>query len=268
MSDDDRKDLLERLEAYYDAVPRAAARAEDYGPLTLFVREGGGMPYYARPTLGWSGPVGADDVRRVRERQRELGVPEAFEWVAETTPGLHEAIEATGLVAHEHPLMVLETGPVQEVAGARVLGVDDPALPSAIALLHLAFGEPGTQVGQADMAELREAAAAVEEPAVEALRRRMRDGLTVVAAAVEDGVAVCSGRHQPVRTTSEIVAVGTLPSRRRRGLGAAVTAALIADAVAKGVTTVFLSAGDDDVARIYGRLGFRTVGTAMIAEAG
>jgi hypothetical protein len=29
---------------------------------------------------------------------------------------------------------------------------------------------------------------------------------------------------------------------------------------------VFLSAGGDDVARVYGRVGFRRVGTACIAE--
>jgi hypothetical protein len=40
------------LEKYYDDVPRSGARAEDFGALTLFVREGAGWPYYARPT--WS----------------------------------------------------------------------------------------------------------------------------------------------------------------------------------------------------------------------
>jgi hypothetical protein len=32
------------------------------------------------------------------------------------------------------------------------------------------------------------------------------------------------------------------------------------------VATVFLSAGDDDIARIYARLGFRRFATALIAE--
>ena len=49
--------------------------------------------------------------------------------------------------------------------------------------------------------------------------------------------------------------------------GAAVTAALVADARAKGVRTVFLSAQDDTVARVYERVGFAQVGTACIAEA-
>ncbi|MET7441723.1 hypothetical protein ABZS63_31450, partial [Streptomyces sp. NPDC005568] len=97
---------LDRLEHYYDSVPRAAARAEEFGPLTLFVREGPGWPYYARPALGRPDTAGAADVDRVRARQRELGVPEAFEWVADVTPGLRRAVEASGLRVHEHPLMV------------------------------------------------------------------------------------------------------------------------------------------------------------------
>ena len=95
--------LLARLERYYDAVPRAAARAEDFGPLTLFVTEGPGWPYYARPTLGVAAEVTVADVEAVRVRQRELGIPEAFEWVSETTPGLLAPVEASGLVAHAYP---------------------------------------------------------------------------------------------------------------------------------------------------------------------
>ncbi|WP_344609236.1 GNAT family N-acetyltransferase [Streptomyces glaucus] len=271
---DDRRALLNRLERYYDTVPRSGARAEDFGPLTLFVREGEGWPLYARPTPGRSGAVRADDVNRVRSRQRELGVPESFEWVAETTPALRAAAEQAGLTVHEHPLMVL--GPdvpapaVPEAAGGavvRVIAPDDPVLPSALAVPHLAFAEPGTGVGAAGLAELNQAVRdRAGDGSVEQVTARMAAGLTCVAAAVADGTALCAGQHQPVGAISEIVGVGTLPAARRRGLARAVTAALVADARSRGVETVFLSAGDDDVARVYARLGFRSVATALIAE--
>jgi ribosomal protein S18 acetylase RimI-like enzyme len=269
---------LDRLEQYYDAVPRAAARTEDLGPFTLFVREPPGWPYYARPAIGWTGPAAtAEDVDRVRARQRELGVPEAFEWVAEVTPGLREAVEATGLRVHAHPLMVRE-GDLTDRDGAdpagalpgphplvRVLGPDDPFLAGALAVPHLAFAAPGTATGPAGPAELAaEIIARADE--VPAGAERVRAGRTVIAAAVEDGVVLCSGMHLPVGRVSEVVGVGTLPAARRRGLGLAVTAALVADARTRGVDTVFLSAGDEDVARIYARLGFRRVATALIAE--
>ena len=65
---------------------------------------------------------------------------------------------------------------------------------------------------------------------------------------------------------AEITGVGVLPSSRRRGLGAAITALLARDALDRDVQTVFLSASDDAVGRVYARIGFREIGTAMIAE--
>ncbi|MFF5704333.1 GNAT family N-acetyltransferase [Streptomyces sp. NPDC012794] len=77
---------------------------------------------------------------------------------------------------------------------------------------------------------------------------------------------LCSGQYNPVGDVAEIVGVGTLPAARRQGLALGVTAALVVAARARGARTVFLSAGDEDVARIYARAGFRRVGTALIAE--
>jgi len=270
----DRRELLDRLEEYYDAVPRSGARVEDFGPLSLFVREGQGWPFYARPTLGWSGAVSAADVNRVRARQRELGIPESFEWVAETAPALRAAVEQAGLAVHEHPLMVLEpdvpTPAVPELTDGvvvRTVRPDDPVLPSALAVPQLAFAEPGTGGGAAGLEELGEAVrGCAGDGSVERAVARILAGLTYVAAAVKDSTALCAGQHQPVGAVAEIVGVGTLPTARRRGLAHAVTAVLVADARSRGIETIFLSAGDDDVARIYARLGFRSVATALIAE--
>ncbi|MFD3933905.1 GNAT family N-acetyltransferase [Streptomyces sp. NPDC058611] len=260
---------LSELERYYDTVPReGGARAEDFGPLTLFVQEGAGWPYYARPAPG--GPdATADDVRRVVARQRELGVPEAFEWVAETTPSLRAAVEDAGLYVHAHPLMVLDPATVRTPAHpeVRLLGADDPLLAAAVAVPSLAFAAPGTAVGEAGPAEL---AAALADPEAEARRARVADriasGRTAMAAAVRDGVVLCSGLYNPVGDVAEVVGVGTLPSARRQGLALGVTSALVAAARERGARTVFLSAGDEDVARLYGRIGFRRVATALIAE--
>ncbi|MFF8379700.1 GNAT family N-acetyltransferase [Streptomyces sp. NPDC015661] len=247
--------MLTRIETYYDAVPRSSARAEEFGPLTLFVQEGKGWPYYARPALGHAGEVPVAAVEKVRARQRELGVPEAFEWVAETAPGLRAAVEATGLTVHEHPLMVLEGAPlpVPEPEGftVRLVGADDPALESAVAAPSAAFGAPVPPPGTAAR-----------------IADRITAGLTRLAAALDGtGNALAAGQHQPVGAVSEVVGVGTVPTARRQGLGLAVTAALVADARAHGTELVFLTASDADVARLYGRLGFRTVATALIAEA-
>ncbi|MFJ4780617.1 GNAT family N-acetyltransferase [Streptomyces sp. NPDC088762] len=262
--------ILDSLEQYYDTAPRVGgARAEDFGPLTLFVQEGTGWPYYARPALGGDGEVTAADVRKVLERQRELEVPESFEWVAETSPSLRAAVEAAGLHVHAHPLMVLDAGaiPLPAHPEVRLLGADDPLLTAAVTVPALAFRAPGTAVGEAGPAEL---AAKAAEPSAEEGRARVSGkiaaGTTAMAAAVRDGVVLCSGQYNPVGDVAEVVAVGTLPAARRQGLALGVTAALVADALAHGARTVFLSAGDEDVARIYARAGFRRVATALIAE--
>lgn len=268
--------VLARLETYYDAVPRFSATTEEHGPFTLFVRTGNGWHYYGRPALGGGAEFTVEDVDRVRARQRELGAPESFEWVHETTPGLRAAVEASGLEVHEHPLLVLDLdGPTEADPAAdggapevRVLAPDDPALASAVTVPHLAFAEPGTGIGAAGPEELLKATSAtVADGGAERMAGRIRAGRTVLAATfAADGTATASGCHQPVGEVSEIVAVATLPSLRRQGLARRVTAHLVEHARASGVRTVFLSASDDAVARIYESVGFRRIATALIAE--
>lgn len=268
-------ELLDRIEAYYDAVPRAAARAEDIGPLTLFVNRGASWPYYGRPRLGGV-RVTAADVAAVRARQRRLGVPEAFEWIAEVTPSMRAAAEEAGLAVHDHPLLALDhevwASAGRAGAGAariRLIGADAPDLAVLRAVAHVGFAWPGTQVGPAGPEELAEATECQDPATVDVVRERLRLGLTVMAAAYDattGRVPLSVGSHQPVGDATEVVGVATLPSARRRGLGAAVTRALVADAIGRGCTLIFLSAGDDAVARVYERVGFARVGTALIAE--
>ena len=87
---------IERIDAFCDAVPRRRARAEEHGPLVLFVPTRPGFPYYARPRRGASATVTAEDIRAVRARQRELLIPESFEWIDEASPGMTAAAPAAG----------------------------------------------------------------------------------------------------------------------------------------------------------------------------
>ena len=65
------EETIKRIDAYCDTQPRGRARAEEHGPVVLFVPVGAGFPYYARPRSGDRGPVTAADVAAVRARQRE-----------------------------------------------------------------------------------------------------------------------------------------------------------------------------------------------------
>jgi ribosomal protein S18 acetylase RimI-like enzyme len=253
VTDGDRRTALRaRLEAYYDAVPRPAARVEACGPFTLFVGTGP-WPYYARPRLGLDETVTVANVLDLRERQRSLGVPEQVEWQVEVTPSLTASAEEAGLLVERYDLMVLATapGPAPRVdAVVRLLSADED-LNGALAAQSLGFGGEG---------EPQPGAAAY-------VRERVRDGRTVVAVATAGPRVVSVGMHQPVGDTTEVVGVSTVPDQRGRGLASAVTAQLVRDARERGLRTIFLTAADPAVASLYARLGFRLVGSAAAAAA-
>ncbi|WTX89549.1 GNAT family N-acetyltransferase [Streptomyces sp. NBC_00637] len=275
--------LRDRIERYYATVPLAFADAEDFGPLRLFVRKEPGAPYYGGPNHAQptgTAPVGSADIDRVRARQRGLGVPEAFEWLAGSAPALRARIEEAGLSVLRRPLMVLPPShplppqPLPDGVTLRALTEDDPALPAALALPQLAFakeplplsGEPGPAAGPSDRAALSGLAEALtEDGTVAAVRPTIRAGhKTLVAALAPDGTPLATGHYHPANATTEIGGIGTLPSARRQGLAAAVTAALVAHARAHGVETIFLAYAEETVARIYARLGFRPTGTTLL----
>lgn len=242
------------LEEFYDSVPRPGSRVEEHGELVLFLQAGDGYPYYARPRLPGGRPTVADVVK-MRARQRELGVPEALEWVHETTPDLHDHAIAAGMEVLRAPLLVLDPEKLPEPhPHVRVL---DTSPPEVMTVAQLAFGTPGTEIGPEGTAE-RDAALAGAEP------RHTRHRHAVADLPGEGVLAV--GTAQRAGDVVEIAGVGTLPAARRRGLGGAVTAALARDALERGAELVFLSAGSPVIARVYERVGFRRIGTACIAS--
>jgi ribosomal protein S18 acetylase RimI-like enzyme len=262
--------LLRRIDGYLDAAPRAAARVEDLGTLRLFVKtEAEGWPYYARPIPGADAAT-PEDVARVRARQRELRLPEAFEWVVQTAPSFATVAGDSGLAIVRHPLLALAAAELERIdappgSTVRIGHVDDDhALLAAVAMAG--FDVPGTEVGAGSFDEVGRLRATVPAGNAAFQRRRVERGLTVPAVAEIDGRVVAVGFHQPVGTLSEIVGVATLPAFRRRGIAAALTSLLAADALAGGVDTVVLSANDDAVARVYERVGFRRVGEVGAAE--
>jgi ribosomal protein S18 acetylase RimI-like enzyme len=246
-------------------VPRSAARTEECGPFTLFVGTGP-WPYYARPRLSFGHEFSADDVRVARARKMELGQPESFEWVHETTPSLLDAAREAGLEVLEAPLMVLDRGAwrppdLPRDLTVRILEADDPAVAASRAVQAVGFAAPGTAAGPQGRPERDKA---TDDGGLDFIRDRIRKGVTVTAIAEGELGPVAAGAHQPVGSVTEIVGVATLPAVRRQGLGAAVTAALVEDALEHGAEIVFLSAGSDAIGNVYRRIGFRRVATACI----
>jgi ribosomal protein S18 acetylase RimI-like enzyme len=249
--------LLSTLETYYDAAPGPMATTEEVGPFTIFLQSTeGGWPLYARPNLGNQAPITRVQVEAVRRRQRELGVPENLEWVHETTPTLLAAAREAGLHVAECPLLVLPDGaealapPLPDHYEVRMLDADSPDLAAIVAAVSAGFA--GTD-------DVRPTDPGPFTPL-------LRSGALSMAGAYDEQSPVGGGSHALRGETTELTGIAVVPRARRQGVGAAITAMLVADARDHGATTVFLSAQDDAVARVYERLCFRRVGTACVAE--
>ncbi len=262
-----RPGLLECIERYFAAAPLPDAQIRTVGGLDVPIGSPV-WPYPARPRAG-ADPVTADDVRAAAALQREAGLPAALEWVPECSPGTAAAARDAGLTVEELPLLVA-VDPVELLlpAGVRLylVGADDPELPHYQRVAATAFANPG---GPADVRDVPLDTSAAAVARTDVLRERIASGRTVMMVAVENGRPVAVGSHQPVdidgTEVSEIVGVATLPRLRGRGLGAGLASALVAHAT-ETADTVFLAAGDDDVARVYERVGFARLATTAVAD--
>jgi GNAT superfamily N-acetyltransferase len=269
--------LLDRIERYFSLAPLADAQVHSVGPLQVPIGSPE-WPHSARPVPGQEGKVTVADVRAAVALQERNGLPAAVEWLGDRCRGLAGVARSAGLRVDEQPLLVA-ADPVEVLLPAEVrlylVGADDPRLGLYQRLAQLAFAHPGPVAtvpagaggGTPDVA-LGDPGPA-ELPPTEVLRERVASGRTVMMVAVDDGQPVAIGSHQPVEVDgeeiSEVVGVATLPRFRGRGLGAGLTSALVEHA-RQTADLVFLSAGDDDVARVYERAGFARVGTSCLAE--
>jgi GNAT superfamily N-acetyltransferase len=258
---------LDCIERYFAAAPVPDARIQPVGGLDVPVGDPA-WPYPARPRPD-GGPVTVDDVRAAVALLEESGLPAVLEWVPERSPGTAAAARAAGLTVEELPLLVA-VDPVELLlpSGVRlyVVGADDPQLPHYQRVAATAFANPG---GAADVADVPLDSSAEARARTAVLRERIAEGRTVMMVAVEDSRAVAVGSHQPMDVggseVSEVIGVATLPRLRGRGLGAGLTSALVAHAT-ETADLVFLAAGDDDVARVYERVGFARLATTAVAE--
>jgi GNAT superfamily N-acetyltransferase len=248
-----RPGLLECIERYFAVAPLPDARMAPAGALDVPIG-GPAWPYPARPRPG-AGRVSVDDVRAAVALEEAAGLPVSLEWTVDRHPELLGVAAEAGLAVRELPLLVA-ADPVEVLlpAGFRlyVVGADDPELPRYLGVADAAVGE--SSVAAARTAILRE---------------RIATGRTVMMVALHGGEPVAVGLHQPVavedREVSELVGMSTLPRLRGHGLGAALASALVAHA-RETAEVVFLSAGDDDVAHVYERVGFARLGSTGVAR--
>ena len=239
--------LLDCIERYFAAAPLPDARITAVGGLDVpWGRPA--WPYPARPRPGGP-PVTADDVRAAVALQDSP----ACRWPWSGSPSARPTWRrppAPGPVVEELPLLVA-VDPVElmlpqaSALRRRRRRPRAPALPAGhghrLRPPRRPCRRPRRPAGPS-----REAAARTA-----ALRERIASGRTVMIVAVENGEPVAVGSHHPVDVdgdeVSEVAGVATLPRLRGRGWARACLGP--GRARPGDADLVFLTAGDDDVAR-------------------
>jgi ribosomal protein S18 acetylase RimI-like enzyme len=192
-------------------------------------------------------------IPEVADRYTATGVPGSW-WIdPQSTPSdLGERLQRLGFVSEAVPAMRIEAADVPELtlpAGVTLSWATDPgALRSAMRLVAAGFGLPDELADR--MADLMVSAAGPGTP----LR-------TVVARLDDKPVASAQGIH--IGHAVGIYNVATLDEARGRGIGAAVTVAVLRDAMARGAGFGVLESSDLGHS-VYARIGFRDVATFQV----
>jgi ribosomal protein S18 acetylase RimI-like enzyme len=260
-----------------DDVERFAAAAEGYlmsdpvahtVALTVLARLRSGHQYGAAPQFGWL----TDDAGEVVATacwtppfHVSLGTAEPS-YAASLAPAFAEADGVVGRVDAAHAFAAALSRPAAVQMSELLYELDQLVPPPAPP------GTPRPIAGEADLdlampwweAFLVEAGAPGRDHRG-AIEYRMNNG-GAVWFWERDGEPVClAGRHPTVAGVTRIGPVYTPPEHRRQGYGAALTAAVTADALTAGVTgaTLFADAANPTSNGVYRRIGFREVATLV-----
>ena len=247
-----------RIQSYFRHAARRQYEAVVLAPFTLFFHPTDPLEWlnYAIPDAGPTydvAPVAAELRSAFAARQR---VPR-IEFVEAFAPSLAASLLAEGFVERARPLlMTLVASDLREPPPVPGLTLEllTPRSPlesarSFVSVQRRAFGMAGSgPVSEADASWLVTS---------------LGDGRAFLGRL--DGQPVATGLFtHPLDGLTEIAGVATLEPLRRRGIGAAVTHALAALAVARGASAVLLSAADGRAGRVYGSVGFRPAGHVFV----
>jgi GNAT superfamily N-acetyltransferase len=241
--------LRENARLRYDAVP--------VPPFTLFLHPASSLPEsnYAIPDepLTAPPPGGLGALRSAflaRARHPRLV------FVAACAPALAAACTAAGWLEMAREQLMVVTAPA--------LRPPPPAPGLAIEMLDA--GSPLEAVRESLDTNERGFNPGFTERTSEADAVVFREGLVTSRAftARLDGQAVAAGMFTtPQAGVTELAGITTLAPFRRRGIGAALTAAMARAAFDSGLDLVFLGTHEEATAHVYERVGFRPCSTLL-----
>ena len=249
LTDDDRQILNRRLLAYLRAAALRGRNHERIGPfLATFNLENDNIYFnYAIPDDG-ADPAGQDIAALIGAFEARKRKPR-LEYIAAAAPKVEAALLAQGFVAEARvPVMICRPGDERLAAapGFEIFAASGESdLTGAEQARAQAYGEPSHGPG--------------------GLRRTVKYGGVVAAArdAASGTIAGAGTAMLPVDGISEITGIGVRPDFRKRGVAGAITALLVREAFAKGVTLAWLTPGGPEAERIYARAGFTVASEAL-----
>lgn len=262
---------METLEAqvngYLHGNARSRAANEACGPFHIGFDAGNANPFlnYAVPETG-AAVTSADIEALVAAFERRERTPR-LEFAPGGAPGVEEALLAAGFEVQQRlPFMIVTAaelvGPA-ELDGIEVVVLDKSATDEELRGVALAqreaFGDSDEPQDDADFTD-----------DVAGLRGSVDAGKFVVlargaAGSASAGVPMAGGGCGPaIARTTEVGGIATRPAFRRRGAGAAVTAALSRHLLeVVGLDCVWLSPAGPDQERLYGSIGFKSLGEML-----
>ncbi|NUT52684.1 MAG: GNAT family N-acetyltransferase [Saccharothrix sp.] len=162
-------------------------------------------------------------------------------------PAVDAALEAAGFTVDQLlPMMAVDEVAVPPTpAGLEVAAVtSDEDLLAVSVVQNTAFGV-GAAAGEEDVARQR---------------RLLAEGGVVVLARLDGEPAGAGAYTAPRDGLSQVAGIAVMPALQRRGIASAVCADLTARVFAAGLTPFLETEPDAKVTRLYGPLGYRTIG--------
>lgn len=242
-----------RIQSYLRVAASDQREIERIGPFLATFSRSSDNPFlnYAIPDDNAT-PSLADVTALITAYEKRLRKPR-LEYVAYLAPAVEQMlIDANFCIEGRLPLMVCAPGSEQILPAPPdielILPVSDADLLATIAVQKEAYGDSSP-----DAAWLSRLQNSLAAGGIAVLARTMTMGEPV-------GAGVCS---VPNNQTTEITGIGVRAAFRRRGVAGALTAQLVQEAFAVGVSVPFLMAAHEAEARIYARAGFSTVGEIL-----
>jgi GNAT superfamily N-acetyltransferase len=235
-----------QLQQYVRAIAPFGRETAQIGPFLATFHPTDPLTYvnYAIPDDG-ARPT-AEDVAALVAAYEHRGRVPRLEYLPSAAPHVEAALLAGGFVA-EARLPAMTCVPEQLVPVSAPDGIeiavprDDVESYALLAAQHDAFGD--SEPDEGSVARIR---AMLDAGALAVLARDRSNGEVVGG-----GLAAI-----PSGGVTEIAGIGVRAGHRRQGIAAAMTARVTADAFAAGLTTAFLTPGNDGAHRVYARAGF------------